>query len=134
MSIFENLENLEVSESCFNDILDIVEELLSEGNHLYNIVNRHAEKRGYLVPNYLKLKGKALSLPGTNDVSYSNGELQFHGDMDKNKSSDELGQERNDRRHEEHGKDISGIKKKRKKDEENNFIKASIKSALRKNK
>ena len=30
MDIFENLENLNVSEECFNDIMDIVEELLSE--------------------------------------------------------------------------------------------------------
>ena len=31
MSIFENLENLKVSESCFNEIMDIVEALLDEG-------------------------------------------------------------------------------------------------------
>lgn len=30
MDIFENLENLEVSETCFNDIMGIVEEILSE--------------------------------------------------------------------------------------------------------
>jgi hypothetical protein len=30
MSIFESLENLNVSEECFDDIMDIVEELLSE--------------------------------------------------------------------------------------------------------
>ena len=30
MDIFENLENLQVSEACFNDIMDIVEEYISE--------------------------------------------------------------------------------------------------------
>lgn len=31
MGIFENLENLAVSEECFNDIMDIVEAILDEG-------------------------------------------------------------------------------------------------------
>ena len=31
MNVFESLNNLEVSESCFNDILDIVEEYINEG-------------------------------------------------------------------------------------------------------
>lgn len=30
MNIFENLENLQVSEECFNDILNIVEEIINE--------------------------------------------------------------------------------------------------------
>ena len=30
MSIFENLENLNVSEECFNSIMDIVEEIINE--------------------------------------------------------------------------------------------------------
>lgn len=34
MDIFENLENLPVSEACFNDIMDIVEEILSEGGYV----------------------------------------------------------------------------------------------------
>jgi hypothetical protein len=33
MDIFESLENLEVSEECFNNIMDIVEEILSEDIH-----------------------------------------------------------------------------------------------------
>ena len=32
MDIFENLENLNISEECFNDIMDIVEELLNENS------------------------------------------------------------------------------------------------------
>ena len=33
MDIFESLENLEVSEACFDEIMDIVEELLNESSH-----------------------------------------------------------------------------------------------------
>ena len=36
MNIFESLENLNVSEECFNDIMDIVEEILSEKDSLNN--------------------------------------------------------------------------------------------------
>ena len=39
MDIFEQLENLNVSEECFDDILDIVEELIDE-----TLVGDHAEK------------------------------------------------------------------------------------------
>ena len=35
MDIFESLENLEISEECFNDIMDIVEEILSESTDEY---------------------------------------------------------------------------------------------------
>lgn len=39
MNIFENLENLNVSEECFNDIMGIVEEILNEMNTLYHGAN-----------------------------------------------------------------------------------------------
>ena len=41
MDIFESLENLQVSEECFDDIIGIVEELLSE-----NLTGKAAEKYG----------------------------------------------------------------------------------------
>ena len=41
MNIFESLENLNVSQECFNDIIGIVEELLSE-----NLTGKTAEKYG----------------------------------------------------------------------------------------
>ena len=40
MNIFENLENLAVSEECFNDVMDIVEEIINERNK----ENRQAKK------------------------------------------------------------------------------------------
>ena len=53
-SIFESLENLEVSESCFNEILDKIEE------ELYDVVSR-AEKKGIVNPQKANiLKDKAI--------------------------------------------------------------------------
>lgn len=51
-SILEELENLPISEECFNDIMDIVEEILSEGwkdthtvEQHYNTINKAINKR-----------------------------------------------------------------------------------------
>ena len=136
MDIFESLENLNVSEECFDDIMDIVEELLSEGTHLAGVVDRYAKKRGYLVPNYIELRDKALALPGTNDSSSKKDKdgkwtIDLQGDTDKNKSNDERGQEKNDKRHVEFGRSKEELRDNREKDEEKNFVKASVKSALR---
>ena len=45
-SIFESLENLNVSEECFDDIMGIVEELLNEGYNLHDTV-RKVQARAY---------------------------------------------------------------------------------------
>ena len=45
MNIYESLENLNVSEECFDDIMGIVEEILSEGNNLANVVARAQDKQ-----------------------------------------------------------------------------------------
>lgn len=44
MNIFESLENLNVSEECFDDIMDIVEEIISEGYNLDDVVKRARDK------------------------------------------------------------------------------------------
>ncbi len=44
MNILENLEQLTVSEECFEDILGIVEKFLGEGANLLKLINR-AEKK-----------------------------------------------------------------------------------------
>lgn len=57
MNIFESLENLNVSEECFDEILHRVEE------NLYDVVGR-AEKKGIVSPqkaNSLKEKGLQIS-------------------------------------------------------------------------
>jgi hypothetical protein len=43
MDIFESLETLNVSEECFNDIVGLVEEYLSEGVNINNVVDRAKE-------------------------------------------------------------------------------------------
>ena len=68
MNIFESLENLNVSEECFDEIMGIVEDILSEGNHLRHVVKR-AEKAGKLSSDKAKeLEEKAMRVKGTNDI------------------------------------------------------------------
>ena len=43
MSILESLENLNVSEECFNDIISIVEEMINELNK--STINSYIQKR-----------------------------------------------------------------------------------------
>ena len=45
MGIFESLENLNVSEECFDEIMDIVEELLSED--IYDYIQKKHGKAAY---------------------------------------------------------------------------------------
>ena len=44
MDIFENLENLIISEDCFNDIMDIVEEIINEYIDRKEKMKRAAER------------------------------------------------------------------------------------------
>ena len=83
MDIFESLENLNVSEECFDEIMGLVEELLSEGGNLYQTVEKQARKKYPVMitgrqyredpssvtehPNYKKreeLKRRAWEAPG----------------------------------------------------------------------
>ena len=49
MSIFENLENLNVSEECFNSIMDIVEEIIYEtsAEKIQAVADKRAHDAGY---------------------------------------------------------------------------------------
>ena len=61
MDIFENLENLNVSEACFNDIMDIVEDLLNEEDSLDD--GSHIRKR-YGKPEYKEERdSKGFEIP-----------------------------------------------------------------------
>ena len=46
MDIFESLENLEISEECFNDIMDIVEEVINElkNETIEKTLDKHRER------------------------------------------------------------------------------------------
>ena len=81
MDIFESLEQLNVSEECFDDIVSMVEAMLNEGSNLNGVVNRafaknkepypvsysqdYAEKREKLnnILNKENLKDKAEQIP-----------------------------------------------------------------------
>ena len=60
MNIFESLENLEISEECFNEIMDIVEEILSE----YNPDNLPGVARGMRKQNDKRTKALQKELKG----------------------------------------------------------------------
>lgn len=49
MDIFESLEQLPVSEACFDEIMDMVEEVIEESNKnaLQRVANKRAYKGGY---------------------------------------------------------------------------------------
>lgn len=66
MSIFEELESLNVSEECFDDIMNIVEDLLSEGNHLRNVVYRASAKGR--TNKTQELAKKAMKVPSSGDI------------------------------------------------------------------
>ena len=72
MNIFESLENLNVSEECFEDIVRIVEELLSEGVNLDDMVSK-LEQEGKIPRKPYRLHKKAAQIKGTNDFYYKDG-------------------------------------------------------------
>jgi hypothetical protein len=61
MNIFENLENLNVSEECFNDIMGIVEEILSEDElHDTKAIRRNAQRNSKILNKEIKANSKEL--------------------------------------------------------------------------
>ena len=76
MDIFENLEELNVSEECFNDIMDIVEELLNE-----TVLNQIKKVYGNT--------DKANDLLGK---AYSANREEFDDRIRRNKNQDPLNQ------------------------------------------
>lgn len=60
MSIFENLENLSVSEECFNDIIELLETILYEEDSLDD--GSHIRKR-YGNPEYKGVDDKGFEIP-----------------------------------------------------------------------
>ena len=62
-SIFESLENLNVSEECFNEIMGIVEEILSESESLRGIVQRAYDSDKISQKELEELDRKAMNIP-----------------------------------------------------------------------
>ena len=59
MDIFENLENLNVSEECFDDIMSIVEEVINEVSKDY--LNDKREKANVKVTKAIIRHGKTMT-------------------------------------------------------------------------
>lgn len=62
MDIFEGLENLNVSEECFDDIISMIEELLSEDElHDTKAERRNAQKNSKILNKEIKANNKELA-------------------------------------------------------------------------
>ena len=93
MNIFESLENLNVSEECFNDIMDIVEEIINEDAE---------ETKRRLTDKYapiLKAKRRNLDLKvkkGQKDLRYAkysndlSKKIQGYAQKDLNKAENDV--------------------------------------------
>ena len=85
MNIFENLESLNVSETCFNDIMDIVEEIINEISKevadevsLQRYINRRDADDRYLKTGDSRDEKK---LEDANFKKYKNSELRDKWDV-----------------------------------------------------
>ena len=67
MSFLKITKNLNVSEECFNDIINIVEELLSEGYNLDDVVKRARDKGRISDLKDRELSKKALEVESSYD-------------------------------------------------------------------
>lgn len=64
MSVFENIENLEVSEACFNDIIDIVEAILSEAEGIMPLMKKHKGDKKKAIKEWVKQRNQELKDAG----------------------------------------------------------------------
>lgn len=85
-NIFENLENLNVSEACFNEIMDIVEEIIDEDIKSYIYKNVAPEKRYELLQKVDKVKKDEMSDRHTRQMLKNYFD---NGEKDMVKASDE---------------------------------------------
>ena len=110
MDTFEILEQLNVSEECFNDIVSMVKTILSEGLNLRNAVER-AEKRGKIdYDKYIKLAKKAQKIPSSNDVHQNeDGTFNLSNLSGKDMTRERSGKIDNDDRHAAMGRDMDEI-------------------------
>ena len=95
MDIFESLENLNVSEECFNDIVGLVEELLSED--IVDSVLKHTEgddsKRAKLLNKVLDNKTKEVA-----GAEKREGRSEKEMSLKRNVTKNDLGEFRNFKR------------------------------------
>lgn len=129
MNILENLENLNVSEECFNDIMGIVEDLLSEGYNLQQMVDRAYDKGKVSPRKHGELRDKALRVPSSNDFHVNDkGKCDFSNHTGKCTTKNDMGEFDTDSRHEKSGRNKKELIAKRYNDEKNGYLQARAKA------
>ena len=129
MSIFENLETLNVSEECFNDIMDIVERQLSEGHNLTGVVTRAFDKGKIGAKKSVELLDKANKVPSSNDINQNDdGTYNFDNITGHASTKNSSGENKTDERHIDKGRSSKELQRKRYYDSKNNFAQATDKA------
>ena len=59
-SIFESLENLAISEECFNEIMDMVEAILDEADGIMPLMQKHKGNKEKAVKEWVKQRNQEL--------------------------------------------------------------------------
>ena len=134
MDIFENLKTLNISENCFNDIMDIVEGLLSEGHNLECMVSRAFDKGKIGVNKSLELSKKAGTVPSSNDIhKKDDGTYSFENITGHGATKNSYGEGKTDERHIAQGRNVGELQRKRYNDSKNNFTQATEKAKRKHN-
>ena len=132
MDIFESLENLPVSEECFDEIMGIVENLLAEGHNLRCLVSKAWGNGKLDAKKAIDLENKAMRIPSDNDIHVND-----EGDIDSSKVTGKTGTKNGsgnietDYRRYDKGRDRKEVEAKRYNDEKNGFLQAIAKAEKR---
>ena len=129
MNIFESLENLNVSEACFDDIIGMVEGFIEEGHNLKMLVNR-AYKDGKIDANKsVNLGNKAYRIPSSNDIHVDDeGNFNYDNITGKSSTKEGGGNIETDFRHKRKGRNLEELRLKRLNDEKNEYRQATEKA------
>lgn len=132
MSIFEDLENLNVSEECFDDVIGTIKGLLNEGDNLKGAVRRAYRNKKIGVNKSVELENKADRIPSSNDIHVNDeGDTDFSNLTGKTSTKSGLGELKTDMRREKNGRDEDELAAKRWGDEKNKYRQAIAKAIRR---
>ena len=127
MSIFESLENLNVSEECFDDIMDIVEEIISEVS-----MKKWTETAAAVQPiRKAKAEHSKLKTDALQQAYNSTGDKSKHKDNIKNAMLDAEDERNADYSRAVHASEVSKLKKGTGNAPANRVVKAANKVAAK---
>lgn len=125
MNIFENLEQLNVSEECFDEIMDMIEGFIEEGHNLRMLVNRAYQKGKIGASKSVDLGDKAYKIPSSNDIHIDdNGEFNYDNITGKSSTKEGGGNLETDYRHKRKGRNLEELRIKRLNDEKSGYRQA----------